>query len=217
MSDAKNPDRLERSQDSSKPEELHRVLFEEAADGIFVTDPNGRYVAVNPRGTELSGYSREELLGMIITDLIPPEDLGHDPIRVDKLGQGGIVTIERLLRRKDGSLLPVEISARMLPAGHLLGIVRDISERKRAEKELRESEEKYRRLIETTGTGYVILDDQGRVTDANQEYAHLTGRQRVGRCRRSWRAGMDRPARPRTQRGGGPKVCRAGLRPQPRD
>ena len=53
---------------------------------------------------------------------------------------------------------------------------RDISERKRIEMELRESEEKYRRLIDTTGTGYVILNDQGRVTDSNQEYMHLTGR-----------------------------------------
>ena len=57
--------------------------------------------------------------------------------------------------------------------------LRDITERNRAETVLRASEQKYRRLIETTGTGYVIIDDQGRVIDANQEYAHLTGRQGV--------------------------------------
>jgi PAS domain S-box-containing protein len=61
----------------------------------------------------------------------------------------------------------------------MVGTHTDITGRKRAEEELRESGQKYRRLIETTGTGYVILDHQGRVTDANQEYAQLTGRQRL--------------------------------------
>jgi two-component system, cell cycle sensor histidine kinase and response regulator CckA len=195
MNDANDQGRHERSWDFSNPDELHRVLFEEATDGMFVTDLNGRYVAVNPRGTELAGYSREELLGMNITDLIPPKDLARDPIRMGELRQGGIVTIERRIRRKDGSLLPVEISARMLPSDNLLGIVRDISERKRAETGLRESEEKYRALIETTGTGYVILDNQGRVIDANQEYAHLAGRQEledvIGHSVLEWTASRD--------------------------
>ncbi len=67
-------------------------------------------------------------------------------------------------------------------AGTLLGgfgTVQDITERKRAEEALRQSEEKHKRLIETTNTGYVIIDGQGRVIDANQEYARLTGRGRV--------------------------------------
>ena len=123
----------EASWDSSNQEELYQVLFEEASDGIFITDPQGRFVAVNPRGIELTGYSREDLLGLNFTALFPPEDLVRDPIRMDDLRQGKIVIKERRIRRKDDSLLPVEISARMLPAGNLLGIVRDITERKRSE------------------------------------------------------------------------------------
>ncbi len=185
MSDTKKQDRHEASWDPSNPGELNRVLFEEAADGIFIIDPDGRCVVVNPRGTELTGYSREELLGMNITDLIPPEDFARDPMRMDELRQGRMVTNECRIRRKDGSLLLVEVIVRMLPGGNLLDMMRDITDRKRtesvsdqcAEMELRESEEKYRRLVETTGTGYLIIDDQGRVTDANQQYVHLTGRQ----------------------------------------
>ena len=61
----------------------------------------------------------------------------------------------------------------------ILGTYEDITARKQAEETLRNSEEKYKRLIETTRTGYVILDDRGHVVDANPEYVRLTGRQRL--------------------------------------
>ncbi len=179
MSDTKKQGKHAASWDSSNCEELHRVLFEEAADGIFIADHCGRHVAVNSRGAEMTGYSREELIGMNITDLISPEDLALAPLSMDDLRQGRTVVKERRIRRKNGDLLLVEISARMLPDEKLLVIIRNITESELAETELRESEGKYRQLIETTGTGYVIIDDQGRVIDANQEYAHLTGRQGV--------------------------------------
>jgi PAS domain S-box-containing protein len=102
---------------------------------MLATGPHGRFIVVNRRGTALTGYSREELLGMAITDLINPEDLARDPISMDDLRAGQIVTKERNILRKDGSLLPVEIRTRMQPEGNLLAIVRDITERKRAEAE----------------------------------------------------------------------------------
>jgi PAS domain S-box-containing protein len=99
LSDTGNQDRPGSSWDSSNLGELHRILFEEATDGIFITDPQGRFVAVNPRGIELTGYSREEFLGLGIPDLIPPEDLTRDPLRMDDLRQGKAVVKERRLRR----------------------------------------------------------------------------------------------------------------------
>jgi len=150
MSDAKNQDRPETSLDSSTARELYRVLVEEAADGIFITDLHGRYIAINPRGTELTGYSCEELLGMNISELIPPEDLAREPIRMDDLRQGNIVVKERRIRRKDGSLLPAEVSIRMLPTGNLLGIVHNISERKRAEEQMLVANERLQYLLSST-------------------------------------------------------------------
>jgi PAS domain S-box-containing protein len=148
MSDATNKDRPETFLNSVNPEDLHRFLFEEAADGMFITDPQSRLLAVNPRGTELIGYALEELVGMTITDLIPPDELARDPVRMDELRQGRIVLKERQFRRKDGSLLPVEISARMLPGGHLLGHVRDITKRKGTERALRDREQRLRLLTD---------------------------------------------------------------------
>jgi PAS domain S-box-containing protein len=179
MSDTKERESNEESWDSFSPAELHRVLFEESTDGMFITDPHWQCISANPSAAALTGHSIEELIGMTITDLIPPEDLERDPILMEDLRKGKIVTSERLIRSKNGSLISVEIRTRMLLNGNLLGIVHDITHRKHTEMGLRESEDKYRQLIETTGTGYVILDEQGRVTDANQEYAQLTGRQNL--------------------------------------
>ncbi len=105
-------------------------------------------MAVNPQGTQLAGYSHEELLGMTLSDLIWGEDLARDPIRLEDLRDGGIATKQQHILRKDGSLLPVEIRARLLPEGNLLWIVHDITERKRTEAALHRSEERFRRLAE---------------------------------------------------------------------
>lgn len=74
-------------------------------------------------------------------------------------------------------------------------LLQEIEERKRAEQTLRESEAKYRALIETTGTGFVILDDDGRVRDANREYVRLTGHRELadirGRSVVEWTAPYD--------------------------
>ena len=63
---------------------------------------------------------------------------------------------------------------------HLVGSVHDITERKRAEEILKASEEKYRALVETTDTGYLIIDKEGKVIDANREYVRLTGHSELG-------------------------------------
>ncbi len=131
MDDAMDKDRLEISQDSANMGQFYQIVFEKASEGMFIVDSNGQYVAVNQRSIEMTGYTRKALLGMNIYDLIMEEDFARDPIRMDDLLQGKIVVNESLIRRLDGSLLPVEVSARMLPEGHLLGIVRDITERNR--------------------------------------------------------------------------------------
>jgi PAS domain S-box-containing protein len=114
-------------------------LFEEATDGIFVTDPNGRLVAANLRGSALVGYSREELVGMAAADLIPAAHPAPGPVPTgDSVGEW-IATSERHIRHKDGSLIPVEISARTLSDGSVLRLVRDIIAHKRDEEALRQA------------------------------------------------------------------------------
>jgi len=127
----------ERTAALAQSEARYRTLVEHASDGIFITDQEGYYVDVNTSGCEMLGYSREELLRMHIRDLIPAEDIAAEPLKLDDIRAGKRVVNRRRLKCKDGHLLPVEISATLLPDGRLLGITRDISQRMQAEEEIR--------------------------------------------------------------------------------
>ncbi len=117
-------------------ESNYRMLMEQTTDAISIADAHGHYQEVNAAASQMLGYSRDELLGLTVTDLIPPDELQHDPVRLGPLRDGQIVVSQRQLRRKDGQLLIVETSARMLTDGQILAITRDITDRKQAEEQL---------------------------------------------------------------------------------
>ena len=148
-----------------RSEEQYRELIEQAADGIFISDGSGKYVAVNSRGCAMLGYSLEELLGKNLNDLVPAEEKRQNAIRLDDLRAGKLIISERRLICKDGSLLPVEISGKMLADGRFQGIVRDITERKRSENALLQYS---RRLAVINRLDQVISSslDIGKVYDA---------------------------------------------------
>ncbi len=156
-------------------EARYRTLIEQASDGIFIADAQRRYVEVNSAGCQMLGYTRDEILNMTMDDLAIPEDIAAAPFRMQELIDGKTVIAERLLRRKDGSLLPVEISAKMLLNGNLQGIARDITERKLAERALAKSEAYFRALIENSAEGVAILDANGLVRYVAPSEERLTG------------------------------------------
>ncbi len=156
-------------------ETRYRTLVEQASDGIFLANSERRYVDVNPSGCAMLGYSRDEILSMRMEDLTFSDELSVTPFRMDDLRAGKTLIVERLLKRKDGSPIPVEISARMLPNGYLQGITRDISERKRAEKALAEREAYFRALIENSAEGVAIIDAQGMTRYLAPSEERLTG------------------------------------------
>lgn len=166
---------LGESNASYTTEELYQALFEQAGDGIFIADATGRYIKVNRRGCEMLGYTLEELQTLTLSDLLPAEDKIADPLRLDDLRAGKSILKERRLLCKDGRPLPVEISAQILSNGHLLGIVRDISERKQAEEErlshlhlLESNERRYREIFENVSDVIFLLDvtEDGRFLHA---------------------------------------------------
>ncbi len=114
-------------------EERYRMLVEQAAVGMFVTDLQGHLVEVNEVGCQLCGYAREALLIMHIQDLIPEEDRADVRVEIERLRAGETTRSQWYMKRKDGSLLPVGTTANQLSTGNLLVIARDISDRIQAE------------------------------------------------------------------------------------
>ncbi|NJN96279.1 MAG: PAS domain S-box protein [Anaerolineales bacterium] len=130
-------------------ESKYRLLMEQASDGIFITDQTGKYLEVNPKGCEMLGYSREELLQLnFFSDLIPPEDLIAQPVQIKELLAGKTLLVERRLYCRNGALLPVEISAKLMDDGRLQAIIRDITERKQAQESLQRYAERVKTLQE---------------------------------------------------------------------
>lgn len=122
-------------------EEKYRTLFETAKDAIFLTDETGRFVDVNQVACELLGYSKEELLKLSIKD-IGNEPVGYEMFLKARDGLAKKVSFEVNHRRKDGKLLPVEITENFFTIGDQrmsLSIVRDITERKHAGEQIKTS------------------------------------------------------------------------------
>ncbi|HVY04924.1 MAG TPA: EAL domain-containing protein [Burkholderiales bacterium] len=167
---------LMRSTAALRESELkYRQLIEQASDGIFVLDLQGRYVLANARACELLGYREAELLGASHAITYVQADSHVPENRLDLVKTGELLRYERMVKRKDGSLFPAEFSSRMADTGVIQVIFHDITERRRAESALRESEEKFRQLIEQASDGIFLSDADGNFLLVNSIGAQMLG------------------------------------------
>jgi PAS domain S-box-containing protein len=117
-------------------EERYRTLVEQAWDGIFLADETRRFVDVNSAGQRLTGYSRDELLGMRASDLHDEVDRPPPHLDLRNLPRGIAHVVERRMRRKDGSHFVAEIAAKVMLDGREQAFVRDVTERKQMQAQL---------------------------------------------------------------------------------
>jgi two-component system, cell cycle sensor histidine kinase and response regulator CckA len=185
------------SRQNSENAAIHASILQAAMDGYLLMDAQGCLREINETYCRMSGYSKPELLTKHISDIEASMNERQVADFIKKLIATGGERFESIHRRKDGSKFDIEASTQFLPiaGGRFVSFIRDISERKKAQEALQESERKYKLLIETTNTGYVILDNQGKVFDANREYLRMTGRSRLedilGRSAADWTAPHD--------------------------
>jgi len=154
----------------------YRAVVQQSSEGITIAKQDGTYVMVNPAFCGMTGYSEEELLRMRVHDLVAPNISLQLFVEVAKEHKSG--TREVTLMRKDGSPFSALVTGVPLQIGeeeYVQGIIENITERKRAEHQLRRSEEKYRQLIETMPDGVYRSSHDGKFLEVNQALVNILG------------------------------------------
>ena len=160
---------------------LFRNLIDQSNDAIEVLDPSTlRFLDCNTTAHQTLGYTREEFLALTAFDIDPIIDEPTLARLGEAMDKSAFAIFESVHRRKDGSTFPVEINVKTirLERDYRLAVVRDITERKRAEKALQESEERFRQLSEAAFEA-IILHDQGTILEVNQSFCGMYGYERA--------------------------------------
>jgi len=166
-----------------KSEEKFRTIFESATDCMILVDKSGRILDVNKKAVEVFGSSIEELLGRhiarVMVGLVSPKDI---PMVMNAFLEGIAgrkPRIEVSLKNRKGQVMHLDCTNSLLKIDGkyygLLVVARDVSEHKRIENALRESEEKHRSLFELAPDGIITSDLKGNITSVNKAFLRITG------------------------------------------
>ena len=156
------------------------LLFETAMEGITLVDANENITFVNKAFAEMLGYKEDELQGLNLSKLVDEENFKKLREQTKSRIKGKINRYELVLLRKDGEPRTVQVSAAPFwnedgSFAGSIGIVMDVTDRKRAEDALRESEERFRKIFESATDCMIFLDKSGRILDVNKKAVEVFG------------------------------------------
>ncbi|MBN1357708.1 PAS domain S-box protein [Candidatus Bathyarchaeota archaeon] len=162
-------------------EEMFRAISTSAIDAIILLDKRGKVTYWNPAAERIFGYTSEEAIGKPLDALIIPEKYrgmhSKSAMKTFENGKHHKTSMEFKALRKNGKEVPIELSISLLQLKdkkHLLGIIRDTSERKRMETTLQEAEKRYHALFNKAPLGILLLDETATAVEFNEEaYRHL--------------------------------------------
>jgi PAS domain S-box-containing protein len=160
-----------------KSESNFRRLFDQASDGIFINDVDGRFTDVNDAGCQILGFTRQEILGKTVADFMPMEDVPRLIEQTEQLLVHGRADVQEWrASRKDGRNVSTETSTKFLLDGRQVAFVRDISERKRAEREREESLRWMHAVLEQSPVGLILLHGpKGERVEVNSRLQEMVG------------------------------------------
>ena len=159
--------------------ERYRAFFERGPDGVVVLEPEtAKPIEFNDQACRQLGYSREEFAQLRVPDIEVKETAEETQARIQKVLKEGYVDFETLQRTKHGDIRHVHVTAQMIeiagrPVYH--SIWRDVTERKQLEEVLRDDAVRWRILVEQSRDGIVVLDENGKVYESNQQFANMLG------------------------------------------
>jgi PAS domain S-box-containing protein len=164
-----------------------RSLLENMADGIVIADQKV-IVHINHALSEMLGYSPQEVIGKPTTTFRPPEQAATSSSRVQSIFEeliekGKVRILHDIYQTKDGRLIPVDVNISHLrdQDGRFIGsvaVIRDISQREKIERELKESEERFRNLVEMANDGIVMVDGERKIILFNRKAEEIYGYKR---------------------------------------
>ena len=158
-------------------EDQYRCLFDNAMDAVFLAMPDGKITAANPAACAMFGMSEEELCRVGRAGIIAQDD-PRFPAALDARARTGRCRAELNFVRKDGTKFPAEVSSVIIGVEQAQSFVvlHDITQRKRTEQALRDSEERYHRLFEVEAAAILLVDfESGRLIDGNPAALALYG------------------------------------------
>ena len=163
-------------------EEGFRKIFEEGPLGMAIVSPDFRFLKVNNKLCRTLGYSQQELTGLSIADITPPEDI-HNQLEISKdlyKGVTGSFELDKRYVMKDGGLIWGHLTATIIRDEegtplYTLAMIEDITQRKMAEEELQHSEERLKILFEFAPDPYYLIDLEGNFVDGNKAAEEAIG------------------------------------------
>ncbi|MBN1950569.1 MAG: PAS domain S-box protein [Bacteroidales bacterium] len=156
--------------ETRKNEQKWRAYIESAPLGVFITNRKGEYLEVNPAASEITGYSREELLNMSIPDLLPRDNLESGVSHFQQLLEKGSSVGEMSFIKKNGDTRNWIVSAVRLSDDRFLGYVEDITERKLAEEKFQHSYDLMHYIIEHANSAIAVHDRNLKYLFVSQRY-----------------------------------------------
>jgi PAS domain S-box-containing protein len=156
-------------------ENNYRTLFEQASDAIMIMDSQGNFKDMNASVVNMLGYSKSDLLQRNVSELLDPDELREYPLEFDQLMPGEKFFSVRRAIHRNGSIRIVESNLKKIGPDTIMAVSRDTTELRKAQREIKDSEARFRSAFEDSAIGMALVALSGQWLKVNRQLCQITG------------------------------------------